>query len=134
MVNFKKLTDQAKDLVEKRGGTEGLKQDAAQLKEIAKGEGTLSDKAKAAAAALKETGEGKPGAESSQPAAGGTEAPASTPAPAAATDTPPAAAGSVTEQKAQQAKESAAAKPVDAGSSTGNPTTDALERGETTES
>ena len=60
MVNFKKLSDQAKNLVEKRGGTEGLKQDASQLSEIAKGKGTLSEKAKAAAAALKETGAGDP--------------------------------------------------------------------------
>ncbi len=60
MVDFKKLSTQAKDLVEKRGGTEGIKQDAAQLSEIAKGKGSLSDKAKAAAAALKETGEKDP--------------------------------------------------------------------------
>jgi hypothetical protein len=56
MVDFKKLSTQAKDLVEKRGGTDGLKRDAAELTEIAKGKGSLSDKAKAAAAALKESG------------------------------------------------------------------------------
>jgi hypothetical protein len=56
MVDFKKLGDRAKDLVEKRGGTESLKQDAAELKEIATGKGSLSDKAKAAAAALKDPG------------------------------------------------------------------------------
>jgi hypothetical protein len=57
MVNFKKLSDQAKNLVEKRGGMDSLKEDAAELKDIAKGKGSLSDKAKAAAAALKDPGE-----------------------------------------------------------------------------
>ncbi len=56
MVDFKKLSAQAKDLVEKRGGTDALKKDASELAEIAKGKGSLSDKAKAAAAALKDSG------------------------------------------------------------------------------
>jgi len=56
MVNFKNLADKAKDAIDKRGGTESLKEDAAQLKDIAKGPGSLSDKAKAAATALKEAG------------------------------------------------------------------------------
>ncbi len=56
MVDFKKLSARAKDLVEKRGGTDALKQDASELAEIAKGKGSISDKAKAAAAALKESG------------------------------------------------------------------------------
>ena len=56
MVDFKKLSTQAKDLVEKRGGTDALKKDASELAEIAKGKGSLSDKAKAAAAALKDSG------------------------------------------------------------------------------
>ncbi len=62
MVDFRRLSDRAKDLVEKRGGTEGLKQDAERLREVATGKGSLSDKAKAAAAALKEQG----GAQSTQ--------------------------------------------------------------------
>ena len=49
MVNFKKLTDKAKDVVEKRGGTDSLKEDAGELKDIAKGKGSITDKAKAAA-------------------------------------------------------------------------------------
>lgn len=57
-MDFKKLTSRAKDLVEKRGGTNALKEDAEELKGIAKGEGSLTDKAKAAAAALKEPGAG----------------------------------------------------------------------------
>ena len=56
MVDFKKLSTQAKDLVEKRGGADALKKDASELAEIAKGKGSLYDKAKAAAAALKDSG------------------------------------------------------------------------------
>ena len=56
MVDFKKLGDRAKDLVDKRGGTDSLKEDAAELKGIANGKGSLADKAKAAAAALKDPG------------------------------------------------------------------------------
>ena len=56
-MDLKKLTDKAKDLVEKRGGTESLKEDAGELKGIAKGEGSFSDKAKAAVAAIKDPGD-----------------------------------------------------------------------------
>jgi hypothetical protein len=57
MVNFKKITDKAKDVVEKRGGTDSLKQDAGEIKDIFKGEGTFKDKAKAAASAVKDPGQ-----------------------------------------------------------------------------
>lgn len=79
MVNFKNLSNianKAKDAVEKRGGTDSLKQDAEQLKGIAKGPGSFSDKAKAAAEALK-----RPGAE--EQAAEGAAAKAETPKQAA---------------------------------------------------
>ena len=56
MVNFKKLTDKAKDVVDKRGGMDSLKQDAEELRSIAKGKGSLSDKAKAAGKAVKDPG------------------------------------------------------------------------------
>jgi hypothetical protein len=56
MVDFKKLSDRAKDLVEQRGGTESLKQDAGQLRDIAKGPGSFRDKAKAAVDAIKDPG------------------------------------------------------------------------------
>ena len=59
MVNLRRLTDQAKKLVEKRGGTEALKEDAEELKDIAKGEGSLKDKAKAAGEAIKDPGRGE---------------------------------------------------------------------------
>lgn len=55
-MDFKKLTDRAKDVVEKRGGSDGLKRDAAKLKNIAAGEGSLKDKAKAAGDAMKDPG------------------------------------------------------------------------------
>ena len=56
MVNFKKLADKAKDQVDKRGGSEALKGDLDELKGIAKGKGSVKDKAKAAGEALKEPG------------------------------------------------------------------------------
>ena len=80
MVNFKKLSDRAKDLVEKRGGPDGLKQDAAQLREIAKGQGSMADKAKAAAAALKETGAEDPGQTATADAPSSTTTPKPDPA------------------------------------------------------
>jgi hypothetical protein len=63
-MDLKRLGDRAKDLVDKRGGPEGLKQDADHLREIARGPGSLADKAKAAAAAIKE-----PGGSATSPAA-----------------------------------------------------------------
>jgi hypothetical protein len=61
MVNFRRLADQAKKIVDKRGGTDALKEDAEELKDIAKGKGSLKDKAKAAGEAVKDPG--KPGEE-----------------------------------------------------------------------
>ncbi|HEX8752541.1 MAG TPA: hypothetical protein VF731_03915 [Solirubrobacterales bacterium] len=55
-MKLNKLVDKAKQTIEKRGGMENLKADAQELKEAAKGEGSLKDKAKAAAKALKEPG------------------------------------------------------------------------------
>ena len=85
MVNFKRLADKAKDAVEKRGGTDALKADAQELRDIAKGKGSLKDKAKAAAEAVKDPGrEGKePGREGNGPAkgSGGASAPRPTHAP-----------------------------------------------------
>jgi len=57
-MDLKKLGQQAKSLVDKRGGTESLKEDASELREIAKGPGSLTDKAKAAAGAIKDPGDG----------------------------------------------------------------------------
>jgi hypothetical protein len=61
MVNFRSLVDRAKKVVDKRGGTDALKEDAEELKDIAQGKGSLKDKAQAAGEAIKDPG--KPGDE-----------------------------------------------------------------------
>ena len=50
------LVNRAKQVVEKRGGTNALKEDAQELKDIASSKGTTQDKAKRAAEALKDPG------------------------------------------------------------------------------
>jgi hypothetical protein len=70
-MNFKSLQDKAKQLIDRRGGTESLKADAEELKNIAKGPGSVTDKAKAAAEALKD-----PGAKGADTPAAGADAPA----------------------------------------------------------
>jgi hypothetical protein len=66
MVNFRRLADQAKKIVDKRGGTESLKEDAEELKDIATGKGSMKDKATEAVDAVKEPG--KAGEEEQKPA------------------------------------------------------------------
>ena len=56
MVNLRRLADQARKVIDKRGGTDALKEDAQELREIAKGKGSLKDKAKAAGEAIKDPG------------------------------------------------------------------------------
>jgi hypothetical protein len=56
-MDFKKLADKAKKTIDDRGGVESLKADAEELKKVAKGKGSLADKAKAAAKAIKDPGE-----------------------------------------------------------------------------
>jgi hypothetical protein len=67
MVNFRRLADKAKQQVDKRG-SENLKEDAAELKDIAKGKGSLKEKAKAAGQAIKKPGADKPAEEAEKPA------------------------------------------------------------------
>ena len=63
-MDFKRLSHRAKRLIDKRGGTDSLKEDAAELGDIARGKGSVSDKAKAATDALKQPGaRTKPGTE-----------------------------------------------------------------------
>ena len=50
------LVNKAKQMVNKRGGTDALKEDAQELKDIASSKGSTQDKAKRAADALKEPG------------------------------------------------------------------------------
>jgi hypothetical protein len=68
MVNFRRIADKAKRQVDKRGGSENLKEDAAELKDIAKGKGSLKEKAKAAGQAIKKPGADKPAEEAEKPA------------------------------------------------------------------
>ena len=67
MVNLRRIADKAKKQVDKRGGSENLKEDADELKKIAKGPGSLKEKAKAAGKAIKDPGKGEP-AEPEKPA------------------------------------------------------------------
>ena len=55
-MNFKSLRRKAVQMIEKRGGNQSVKEDAQELMDIAKGQGTLSDKAKRAGDALKDPG------------------------------------------------------------------------------
>lgn len=59
-MDLKGLQRKAKDLFDKRGGSEAAKADAEELRDIAKGSGSLSDKAKRAGEALKEPGADEP--------------------------------------------------------------------------
>ena len=55
-MDLKNLTDKAKELIDKRGGSDSLKEDAGELKDIASSEGSLADKAKDAVEAIKDPG------------------------------------------------------------------------------
>lgn len=61
-MNIGKLSGMAKDLFDKRGGMDALKKDAEELKDIATSKGSVSDKAKRAADALKDPGASGPDA------------------------------------------------------------------------
>jgi hypothetical protein len=56
MINFKRLADTAKKTVDKRGGMDSVKEDAQELRDIAKGKGSLKDKATEAGKAIKDPG------------------------------------------------------------------------------
>ncbi len=72
-MNYKLFANVAKRMVDKRGGTEALKQDLGQLQKIAKGEGSVSTKAGKAAEALR-----NPGPRRTEPSAAPADADAST--------------------------------------------------------
>jgi hypothetical protein len=55
-MKFSRLADRAKQVIDQRGGTDALKGDVTELREIAKRKGSARDKAKAAVDALKEPG------------------------------------------------------------------------------
>ena len=64
-MDLKSLQRKAKQLIDRRGGTDSLKADAAELKNIAKGPGSITDKAKRAGEALKDPGATGPDAAAS---------------------------------------------------------------------
>jgi hypothetical protein len=64
-MKWTQIARKAKKVVDDRGGTEVLKQDFNELKDIARSKGDLKTKSKAAAAALKQ--KGAPPAESGEP-------------------------------------------------------------------
>ena len=101
MVDFKKLGEKARDLIDKRGGTDSLKEDATELKDIATRKGSLSDKAKAAADALKDPG--AKGDEATEPKAAPEEAAEPRAAPAEHAE-PADATGKRAERKERRAE------------------------------
>jgi hypothetical protein len=56
-----KLVNEAKELVDERGGMDSLKEDAEELKDIATGDDNVVDKAKEAVEAIKDPGAEGPG-------------------------------------------------------------------------
>jgi hypothetical protein len=55
-MDLKRLFNKGKKIVDERGGVDSLKEDASELTDIAKGKGSLTDKAKEAATAIKDPG------------------------------------------------------------------------------
>jgi hypothetical protein len=77
-MRFGDLTKRAREIVDKRGGKEALKRDAQELRKIASGSGSVQEKAKRAAEALRRPRPGRSeGAERqerpSEPGAGGAQ-------------------------------------------------------------
>lgn len=101
MVNFKKLADRAKSakaVVDQKGGSDALKEKARRMQGVAKGPGSVGDRAKAAAQVARE----KPNPAADVPAddAAGPIGGGSAPPNVADTDeaTTPPASGSPTER------------------------------------
>jgi hypothetical protein len=59
-MDLKALLNKGKKIVDERGGVESLKEDAQEVAKIAKGKGSMSEKAKEAAAAIKDPGTNEP--------------------------------------------------------------------------
>jgi hypothetical protein len=70
-MDLSRLTSKAKELFTRRGGTEAAKQDAQELKDIARSDASIGDKAKEGFEALKDPGapgeERRPGSEERRP-------------------------------------------------------------------
>jgi hypothetical protein len=72
-MNWKAMADKAKQTFQQRGGSEAAKGDAEELRDIARGQGSITDKAKEAAAAIREPGAHHPDS-SDAPSQGASEA------------------------------------------------------------
>ncbi len=72
-MNWKAMADKAKQTFQQRGGSEAAKGDAEELRDIARGQGSITDKAKQAAAAIREPGAHHPDSPDAPPP-GGSEA------------------------------------------------------------
>jgi hypothetical protein len=59
-MNWKAMADKAKQTFQQRGGSEAAKGDAEELRDIVRGQGSITDKAKEAAAAIREPGAHQP--------------------------------------------------------------------------
>ena len=55
-MNWKAMADKAKQVFQQRGGATAAKEDAEELQNIAQGQGSVADKAKQAAEAIREPG------------------------------------------------------------------------------
>lgn len=73
-MGLRDLFSRAKKKVDERGGIDSLKQDASELRDIARGQGSMTDKAKQAGEAVKD-----PGARGGEPAPPPGEEPAPPP-------------------------------------------------------
>ena len=72
-MNWKAMTDKAKQTFQQRGGSKAAKEDAEEVRNIAQGQGSITDKAKEAAAAIREPGAHHPDSPDAQ-SQGGSEA------------------------------------------------------------
>ena len=73
-MDWKGMADKAKQVFQQRGGSQAAKEDAQELRDIAQKQGSLADKAKDAAAAIRE-----PGAHHPDPPGGRTDSPSGVP-------------------------------------------------------
>jgi hypothetical protein len=65
-MNWKAMADKAKQTFQQRGGSEAAKEDAEELRDIAHGQGSITDKAEEAAAAIREPGAHDPDSSATQ--------------------------------------------------------------------
>lgn len=84
-MKFNKLAEKAKQAIDRRGGMDALKEDLQEVKDAATGRGSLKDKARAAADAIKTPGRNPRADEPAAPAGEAATPPTAPPTP------PPAA-------------------------------------------